>query len=262
MGVVASHLLMMHNLDGRWLYKVDPPMWSVATEWQIYLLFPALLAVWRRRGIAAAVAAGFALGYAVAALATPLGNPALRQLCPWYAGLFAIGMAGAVASRGPRPAAAGPAPGGLLAAGLGLVALLCAASVSAGIGNPYVVAADPLVGAATACLLVRWARRAAPGSGAPRPPVLRLLESRRAVALGSISYSLYLIHYPLLALADAALRSRAWGPGPAWRRCCWSPRRCASPPPPCSTRPSSGPGGPLSRARGPRPGGTVASRRP
>jgi peptidoglycan/LPS O-acetylase OafA/YrhL len=211
-GVVASHLLLAHNLDGRWIDKVDPPMWSVATEWQIYLLFPALLALWRRRGIASAVAAGFALGYVVAALATPLGSPALRQLCPWYAGLFAIGMAGAVASCGPRPTADGPAPGGLLATGLGVVALVAATSVSAGLSNPFVMAADPLVGAATAGLIVRWARRTDPGSEAPRPFVLRLLEDRRAVALGSISYSLYLVHYPLLALADATLRARAWGP--------------------------------------------------
>ena len=51
-GVVLSHLLLVHNLDERWIFKVDPPLWSVATEWQIYWLFPGLLAVWRRHGSA------------------------------------------------------------------------------------------------------------------------------------------------------------------------------------------------------------------
>lgn len=212
-GIVASHLFLVHNLSERWIFKIDPPMWSVATEWQIYLLFPVLLGLWRRSGIAAAIAAGFAVGYAVAALAIPLENSALRELCPWFAGLFALGMAAALASHGDR-SRGGTLPGsvGPVAVGLGLVALILAGLALAGTDDRNFMIADPIVGVVMAGLLVRWSRRAAPRTGASRLPLLRLLEGRWAVTLGAISYSLYLIHYPLLAVSNAILRRWQWGP--------------------------------------------------
>jgi peptidoglycan/LPS O-acetylase OafA/YrhL len=212
-GVIVSHLLLAHNLSVRWIFQIAPPFWSVATECQIYLLFPALLVVWRRCGITAAVAAGFALGYALAALAPLLGNPALRQLCPWYAGLFALGMAGAVATDRRRPAeVVGPAARGLAGFGVGIVALFVAGLALSMNHDRAFMVGDPLVGATTACLIVHGARRTTPGVTTPLRPIFRLLEDRRAAALGAISYSLYLVHYPLLVLADAALRSHGGGP--------------------------------------------------
>jgi peptidoglycan/LPS O-acetylase OafA/YrhL len=208
-GIVASHLLLVHNLSERWIVKIDPPMWSVATEWQIYLLFPILVGLWRRSGIVAAIAGAFAVGYGVAALANPLNNPALGELCPWFAGLFALGMAAALASHGDRNARGSV---GVVAVGLGFVALVLAGLALAATHDRKFMIADPIVGAAMACLLVRWTRRAAPGATEPRLPLLRLLEGRSAGALGSISYSLYLIHYPLLAAGDAILRRWQFGP--------------------------------------------------
>ena len=38
--VVISHLLLIHNFNNDWISRIDAPMWSVATEWQIYFLFP------------------------------------------------------------------------------------------------------------------------------------------------------------------------------------------------------------------------------
>ena len=211
--VIASHLLLVHNLSERWIFKIDPPMWSVATEWQIYLLFPALVGLWRRSGIVTTIAAGFAIGFAVAALAIPLKNPALRALCPWFVGLFTLGMAAALAAHGqPSSRENGRKRGGSLAVGLGVLALLCAGLAVAGTGDRNFMLTDPIVGAAMACLLVRWTRRSLPGAAGPRLPLLRLLEGREAGALGTISYSLYLIHYPLLAMGDAALRRWQFSP--------------------------------------------------
>ena len=210
-GVVVSHLLLFHNLDERWMFRVDPPLWSVATEWQIYLLFPPLLALWRRHGIAATVAAGYAAGYAVAALSGWLGNPALAKLCPWYAGLFALGMAGAVRGvpgSGSRPVSR---RSWLLAAVLVASALLLAVLAAATGADGTVLVADGLVGAASTWLIVRLARRKARGVATRGRGILRLLESRTAVALGSFSYSLYLIHFPLLAWSAGVLRARDCG---------------------------------------------------
>src|SRR4051812_17292515 len=61
-GVLVSHLLLVHNLDNSWVYRINAPFWSVATEWQIYFLFPLLLLpVLRKFGMGAAVVCGFVI---------------------------------------------------------------------------------------------------------------------------------------------------------------------------------------------------------
>jgi peptidoglycan/LPS O-acetylase OafA/YrhL len=201
-GVVASHLLLAHNLAGRWIFKVDPPLWSVATEWQIYLVFPGLLAVWRRYGRAAAVGAAFAGGFGLAAVGGWLGKFSLMHLCPWYAGLFALGMAGAAVSRSRPPAAR---QGWLLAAGLGLLAIGCAGFAARWGADRPVMITDLLVGGATTGLIIHLARPASSGA------LLGLLQSWVAVGVGSFSYSLYLIHFPILAMCGAVVSSWGWG---------------------------------------------------
>ena len=202
-GVVLSHLALVHNLWAGWFFKIDPPAWSVATEWQIYLLFPALLALRRRAGSAATVAAGLAFGWALAWLSVPFGQPALWMLCPWYVGLFAMGMAAAVAcTSGARLGGSRP----LAWAFAALVALVGPLLLDP--AHRDIMMIDPIVGAVSALLIVACARRAAEGRSSR---LLRLLESRRALSLGSVSYSLYLIHFPLLSLAAATMRARGLG---------------------------------------------------
>jgi peptidoglycan/LPS O-acetylase OafA/YrhL len=209
-GVVVSHLLLVHNLDERWIFKIDPPLWSVATEVQIYLLFPGLLAVWRRHGRGAAVATAFAAGGAIAALGGWLGNPSLAKLCPWYLGLFALGMAGALdgAARPGRSRSPGsPWMAGILTAAAVVLAWQAARQGA----DAAVMLADLLVGAAATGLIVGCARQIERGAAGALERVVHLLRSRGAVTLGSFSYSLYLIHFPLLALIGHALRARGWG---------------------------------------------------
>jgi peptidoglycan/LPS O-acetylase OafA/YrhL len=212
-GVVASHLLLIHNLDERWIFKVDPPLWSVATEWQVYLVFPGLLAVWRRFGSPAAVSSAFAGGFALAALGGWLGKPGLTQLCPWYAGLFALGMAGAGLTRSQAWEDRDARSGRFLAAGLGLLAAAFAVTAARRGGYGRVMITDLLVGAAATGLIVRLARQAGLGPPARRAVMLGLLQSRAAVGLGSFSYSLYLIHFPILAIGGQMARGAGWGVG-------------------------------------------------
>jgi peptidoglycan/LPS O-acetylase OafA/YrhL len=102
-------------------------------------------------------------------------------------------------------------PGHLpLAAGLTTLATLLAALAVRGGTDLSVMATDLLVGAGATALIVRWARRAAREASTSRGVALGLLDSRAAVMLGSFSYSLYLIHFPILALTGLVLRGWAW----------------------------------------------------
>jgi peptidoglycan/LPS O-acetylase OafA/YrhL len=206
--VLTSHLLLIHNLRADWFYRIDPPMWSVATEWQIYFLFPLLLVIWRRAGMLATVFVAFTSGLSVATLATAQKWEAIWLLSPWYLGLFALGMAGAhltTSARMSNDEWASRMPWTLM------YALLACATLGLLVAFPDArVPIDILVGMATVCLIVACARQLGAGHDLPRGFGIRVFESRWAVGLGAFSYSLYLIHYPVLSTVHRLLHSAGW----------------------------------------------------
>ncbi|WP_313376712.1 acyltransferase, partial [Chishuiella sp.] len=48
---IISHLLLIHNFKMDWIYKINGAHWSIATEWQIYWLFPLMLLLWRKTNV-------------------------------------------------------------------------------------------------------------------------------------------------------------------------------------------------------------------
>lgn len=48
---IISHILLIHNLNEDWIYKINGAHWSVATEWHIYFVFPIVLYIWRKFGL-------------------------------------------------------------------------------------------------------------------------------------------------------------------------------------------------------------------
>lgn len=212
LGAVASHVLLIHNWFPTWSVQINGPLWSVASEWQIYFFFPLLLLpIWRRFGMPGALLAAGLLGYAPL-LVVP--GPA-RSAIPWYLLLFAFGMAAASIGFSSqalsRRLRVGP-PWRLISAS----AWLFCAAFGLGLGKVWFAwkpVTDILVGLATASLLVDLAARAA----APSQPTWSLfsgLSARPLVALGHFSYSLYLTHLPVMALCYAALLPLGWAPGP------------------------------------------------
>jgi peptidoglycan/LPS O-acetylase OafA/YrhL len=210
-GPVVSHLLLIHNLFPAWAHSINGPLWSVATEWQIYFFFPFfLLPIWRRLGAGATLLSAFALGSAL----TWLVPSAAHSAASWYLGLFALGMCAAGIDFATRPAERWlreRVPWHLVClAMLGLVA--CGTTVLIKYWFRFMPYSDALVGAATASALLYLTPHALRPAPARRPLVLRILSSGPLVALGRFSYSLYLTHLPIVALCYFALRRLGLSP--------------------------------------------------
>lgn len=202
-GVLLSHAAIVHNLHPDWIYRINGPMWSIATEWQIYFLFALLLLpLWRSFGLTVTVTLAILVG-----LLPHFLRPALfDEASFWYLGLFAFGMTGAVVSFSSQLSIIRwrkylPWQG----LGFGLVGMTIAARIWDHFPRTEGrMIEDFLAGAAVTCLLIAWTHQLT--SGEPRSSLsLDLLQSRWATRLGAFSYSLYLIHLPVLGVAQLGI---------------------------------------------------------
>jgi peptidoglycan/LPS O-acetylase OafA/YrhL len=211
--VIISHLLLVHNFNREWVYNISAPFWSVATEWQIYFAFPLLLLpVWRRMGAAVMVVTALVVGVGGAALLPQ----SLGCAASWYLALFAYGMAAAVicfSQHARIVVIRDRIPWGLLT-------LVSVAALGLGMRRypGWFALKDCLDGVVAACLLVKLAQQATSTKLHPRSMMLRFFESAPAVTLGAASYSLYLIHSPLISATNLLVNwlfsptplARAW----------------------------------------------------
>jgi peptidoglycan/LPS O-acetylase OafA/YrhL len=189
---LLSHLALLHNLVPALAEYLNGPMWSIALECQIYVVFALLLVpVWRRFGPWAQLAVALFIGL----VPQLVFHGALAYTAPWLLGLFGMGVVaahltarGVSTARGLRWVA--------LAAGIAAVPAVLMAGDAAADGSLW--PSDLVVGAAVALLFVT-------AGGAAAPLTARLLSLRPIVGLGTFSYSLYLIHGPLVLLAAALL---------------------------------------------------------
>jgi peptidoglycan/LPS O-acetylase OafA/YrhL len=188
---VISNGLLVQNI----LLAPSPnrSFWSLAVEAQLYLFFPLLLLLVRRLG-------GLAMLAAVMCVVVPLGivgphlakvDTFLIQSAPDLAGLFAIGILAAGIVGASRKRASLPWHWFALAAAAPAFAVIAFSGSVWTLDHLYWV--DLLLGPAIACLL------AALATGRPRP-LLRVLDSRPLRSLGLSSYSLYLIHGPIVVI--------------------------------------------------------------
>ena len=212
---IASHVLLIHNIHIEWAAALGGVFWSIACEWQIYFLFALVLVpLWRRVGLWATVTAALVLG---ALLTEGLVRGWWVYLSPSMIPVFACGMVAASIAFGDSPVQArlrgwrwGMISGGVLVVMVVVIAyldttvsqatldqghktayfhlsqrlkfipdLLCAVWLgptiiwlTLGLGNPH---ADTQ---SAPDRVVAWVRSA--------------LESRPALFLGRIGYSLYL----------------------------------------------------------------------
>jgi peptidoglycan/LPS O-acetylase OafA/YrhL len=195
--VILSHVFLIHNLRAEWMFKIDPPLWSVGLEWQIYLLFPTLfLPIWRRFGV-------------VPLLASACGLSAiLYDVLPFsrLITLFALGMAGATIGFSQKRSIV-QLRKNISWDKLSIVFFLGFLTLSIFYNNEVAFIKDLFVGLSTICLLITCTSSLTDKNTIPCSFPLRILESKPAFTLGLFSYSLYLVHAPALALCQLLLNS-------------------------------------------------------
>ncbi len=177
--------------------------WSLGVEEQFYLVWPLLLlavsAVTRRRAALAAALVAVTVGSFVACLAMlPVSQPTAFFQSPFRAWELAVGGVLALLPLARIPETAARAAGW---AGLG--ALLVAA----------IVLDDATRHPGWATLLPVLATTAVIAGAHAQQGARVLLAARPMVAIGGLSYSLYLVHWPLLVLPHEAVQ---WHALPGW----------------------------------------------
>ena len=173
--------------------------WSIAVEAQLYLVFPLLLVLRRRWGALPLVALVATVVAGIQLLSGHVGVFAsLLHLTPEFAVLFTLGAVTAGVLRPDPPGWLRRVPWPLLA-GAGAVLAVVGIGLAGSVWTvDHYFWVDQLVGVPVACLL------AAVASGRPGW-LVRALDSRPLAGLGAFSYSLYLVHVPIVVLVNRLL---------------------------------------------------------
>jgi peptidoglycan/LPS O-acetylase OafA/YrhL len=181
---LASNLLMLQDIVG--LEALSAGLWYVAIDLQLYAVMVALMWVAQRAGGAAAASVLVGM-LTLASLLHFNREPGWDAWAPYFFGAYGLGVLAAWAARAPRAGLA-----------IGAVAMI----------GVLALAADPRARIAVALATALSLAWAAHGGAIGRWPASRRLEW-----LGRISYSVFLVHYPVLLVVDA-LAARFFPQGP------------------------------------------------
>jgi len=192
---LGLHLLMLHNLNPKYVLSINGSLWSLALEFQLYILFPVLVEAYRRfnaRGVLWTVlvlcsayrlflvrghflpddAYGYVLAYSV-----------FGRCFEFALGMFAALLV--ARQHAEKKSLLRPADF-VVAAGV------VGAAVLDGRLREFQTLTDCAWGLLFAALLLAGSR--------PKSFVHRALSQKYLVHLGIFSYSVYLIHLPLVLL--------------------------------------------------------------
>jgi peptidoglycan/LPS O-acetylase OafA/YrhL len=195
----AVHGLLLQDVVG----SITPngALWSIAVEWQIYFVFPLILLLGRWTSLWAAVLVAAAVviaGHEIATTGAPFDK--INHVTPQFLALFAMGVLAVHLGGGERAASVRrPLTAAALAAFLAFVLIAISK------GSVWMAAhffwMDLLFGLGVACTLTLLYA----GGGVRLRGVL---ASRTALFLGLFSYSIYLVHDPIVGV----LHKYAFGP--------------------------------------------------
>lgn len=193
-GAVISHFLLVHNLNPSWMYKINGVLWSIAIEFQIYFLYPLFARilrsgpsqrqVWAHRfqALLACIIFTVAVIYLI---------PRGIKLYPWFTAFFVIGMAGAdIAMTDIRK-------------WVPVLTALFAVGIIGAVWGSCLHAAEMVtqiaIVLASVSLLVMGTSRIISGR---KTWIEKVFAPRWLAFVGNFSFSLYLIHHPILQVVD------------------------------------------------------------
>ena len=209
---IVSHLLLFHHWSDQWILKINPPLWSIGVEWQIYFLMPwfflpALRRLGRIKMLILTSMLGIALTYA------GLGWLPKLQTFVHFIALFAAGMVTAQLCLSTSPTnhrlrqslPSSTTALVLLVLIVALLALQTRQSLNtlpfirflAAISWNHVWVMDYLVTASFCSLLISLCQE---NQSRPIRLISKTLHWVPLVFIGHFSYSIYLIHDPSLRL--------------------------------------------------------------
>lgn len=195
---IGSHLLLMHNIT-RWEWTINPPMWSVALEWQIYLLFgTVIIPMWKRVHPFVMVAIMLTL------TAWTAVAPGLQQKNLWFVSLFLMGNIAACFGTCSSAGVEGfGLPSKLWKIAGSRVAIPALVVFAITVMKPnLIIISDIALGLGISGSLV-WLQRTWKRS--PEHRIFKVLTAKPLNAIGVMSYSIYLLHFPILITTNAWL---------------------------------------------------------
>ncbi|HEX4794667.1 MAG TPA: acyltransferase [Humisphaera sp.] len=190
---IINHALLIHEWFRPTSIQINGPLWSVGVEWKIYFLFPLLIVGFRKYGPVVVATAAVILSYALllALRWTPI-NTATGGVSAHYIGLFALGMLAAEISTSSRE------PYRNLRTWMPMPLVLVLATIACVVASRIPLRHEDLtpfndlfVGIWSAILVMTAITR-------PKGIVHRVAATRWLVFAGTFSYSIYLLHMPLL----------------------------------------------------------------
>ncbi|MEI8281446.1 MAG: acyltransferase [Armatimonadota bacterium] len=186
-----AHILMVHNWSPDWMYKINGVLWSIGIEAQLYLLFPFLILLMQKGSpllllVTVTIPTILAVNFV----------PGAGKTYSWFAILFVFGMMAAHFSYRPSLTIGPRAKTGIFLSLVGALITIGIVTVNISQGKttaatPVLISSDIAFGLSTATFL--YAATVAPGSW-----LERLFSMKWLVRIGIFSYSLYLLHHPLL----------------------------------------------------------------
>jgi peptidoglycan/LPS O-acetylase OafA/YrhL len=194
LGQFFSHLLLVHNLNAKTEHGIATAWWSIAVEFQLYLLYPLLLIAVRKigwRGVligTAVVELGLRFGCDIRLLVTGLEPWVPLRNSPfffWYSWTIGAAIADAYLKGEPLPFRNQS------------TLMWLTFFVFADMIKPLNVFSFTLAAVATATAISRFLSRPAAEAAERRPLFHQRLADHLRLA-GLCSYSIYLIHHPIV----------------------------------------------------------------
>ena len=197
--VLVAHLFLYHNFREAWMYRINGVLWSISLECQLYLLFPMLVFGLNRLGRIWTVLLAAALAFALIPL---WANPMKSYV--WFLPLFAAGMAGAhLAYRPNLRIGTNSTNGAVMFVAFGSLSAIAVSQ------NLPLYVSDCTFGLAVVSVCYSLAT-------VEKGIWLRLVSNRAVVWLGTFSYSLYLMHHPILQVLFAIRPASAHDEASIW----------------------------------------------